>query len=220
VKRLVETDALGSDEMRQFAPVHALLERARSQITIQDRLVDDLLDIARVQTQALKLHKVRCNLVSIVQEAVEDLQQAEATRIILLEMAPEKDVPVHGDANRLVQVVTNYLTNALKYSPANQPVTVCLSVNGQMACVSVHDEGPGLPPGEHERVWECFYRVAGIEIQSGTGVGLGVGLHLCRTIIEQHNGQVGVESSPGKGSTFWFTLPLLEQDITDKAILI
>jgi len=208
VKRLVETDALQPDELRRFAPVQALLERTKGQISIQDRLVDDLLDISRVQAQTLKLLKEPCNLVNIVQEAVEDLHQAEPARTILMERPFERELPIHGDADRLVQVVTNYLTNALKYSPANRPVTISLSVEGQMARVAVHDEGPGLPPDEHERIWQCFYRAPGIEVQSGSGVGLGVGLHLCRTIIEQHDGQVGVESSVGKGSTFWFVLPI------------
>jgi PAS domain S-box-containing protein len=208
VKRLVEADALQPGELRRFAPVQALLERTKGQISIQDRLVDDLLDISRVQTQTLKMLKEPCNLVSIVQEAAEDLQQAEPGRIILMKRPFERELPIHGDADRLVQVVTNYLTNALKYSPANRPVTVSLSVEGQIAHVAVRDEGPGLPPEEHERIWQRFYRAPGIEVQSGSGVGLGVGLHLCRTIIEQHDGQVGVESSVGKGSTFWFALPI------------
>lgn len=220
VKRLVEADAIRPDELRRFAPVQALLERAKSQVSIQDRLVDDLLDISRVQTQTLSLLRGPCNLVSIVQEAVEDQQQAESAQTLLLVLPLEKEVPVYGDADRLVQVVTNYLTNALKYSPANRPVEVCLSLEGRIARVAVSDEGPGLPPNEHEQIWQRFYRVPGVEVQSGSGVGLGVGLHLCRTIIEQHGGQVGVQSHPGKGSTFWFTLPLIEQGIVDKSIFM
>jgi len=220
VKRLVEADAIRPDELRRFAPVQALLERAKTQVSIQDRLVDDLLDISRVQTQTLSLLKRPCNLVSIVQEAVEDQQQAAPVRTLLLMQPFEKEVLVYGDADRLVQVVTNYLTNALKYSLPMCPVEICLSVEGLVARVAVSDEGPGLPPNEHEHIWQRFYRVPGIEVQSGSGVGLGVGLHLCRTIIEQHGGQVGVQSHPGKGSTFWFTLPLFEQSIADKSMLM
>jgi signal transduction histidine kinase len=104
--------------------------------------------------------------------------------------------------------VTNYLTNALKYSPAKQPVVVGLDVASNEARVWVRDQGPGLPPEEQVRIWERFHRVKGIKVQSGTGVGLGLGLYICRIIIERHQGQVGVESAPGQGSTFWFTLPL------------
>jgi signal transduction histidine kinase len=117
-------------------------------------------------------------------------------------------IPVVADADRIGQVITNYLTNALKYSAADRPVEVFLAIEGQMARASVHDEGPGLTPTEQQAIWERFYQVERMKVQSGSGVGLGLGLHICQTIIEQHQGQVGVQSSPGEGSTFWFTLPL------------
>ena len=109
---------------------------------------------------------------------------------------------------RIPWVVTNYLTNALKYAPAEQPVVVGLDVSGHEAQVWVRDQGPGLPLEEQAQVWERFHQVKGIEIQSDVGVGLGLGLYICRTIIERHQGRVGVESAPGQGSIFWFTLPL------------
>ena len=76
----------------------------------------------------------------------------------------------------------------------------------------MRDEGPGLSLEEQQRVWDWFYRVPGVEVQSGSGVGLGLGLYICRTIIEEQGGHVGVESTPGEGSLFWFTLPLVMQD--------
>ena len=75
----------------------------------------------------------------------------------------------------------------------------------------VNDKGSGLPHEELQHIWERFYRAQGIEVQSGSGIGLGLGLYICRTIIERHGGQVGVESTPGQGSTFWFTLPLANE---------
>jgi signal transduction histidine kinase len=116
-----------------------------------------------------------------------------------------------ADADRIGQVVTNYLTNALKYSAADRPVEVFLVIEGQMAQVSVQDEGPGLSLSEQQAIWERFYQVERITKQSGSRTGLGLGLHICQTIIEQHQGQVGVKSSPGEGSSFWFTLPLARE---------
>ncbi len=220
VKRLVSSEALLPDEMRRFAPILALLERARNQVSIQDRLVNDLLDASHIQAQTLQLLMTPCNLVNIVQETVEDQRQIAPARVIHLETPAGKDVPVYGDADRLVQVVTNYLTNALKYSSADRPVEVRLHTDEHIARVSVHDEGPGLPSAEHERIWERFYRVPGIEVHSGSGVGLGVGLHVCRTIIERHGGQVGVDSHPGEGSTFWFTLPLAKHGSMDEETVV
>ncbi len=208
VKRLISTEATVSDEVRRFSPVLALLERANNAVSVQDRLVNDLLDVARIQRQNLKLFLRLCNLSSIVQEAVEDQQQISEGRTIELELPNKGEFFVRADPDRLVQVVTNLLTNALKYSPVDRPVTVSISVDHREARVAVRDEGVGIPVEEHERVWHCFYRVPGIEAEGGSGAGLGVGLHLCRTLIEQHNGQIGVESSPGQGSTFWFILPL------------
>jgi len=107
-------------------------------------------------------------------------------------------------------VVTNYLTNALKYSPPGASVAVTLAVERDHARVAVRDQGPGLTTQQMAHVWDRFHRVPGIRQQSGSGAGLGLGLHISHTIIEHHGGAVGVESAPMQGSTFWFTLPLSE----------
>jgi signal transduction histidine kinase len=116
--------------------------------------------------------------------------------------------PIFADPQRVAQVISNYLNNALKYSEEEKPVSVRLQVEGKLVRVSVQDEGPGLSPESRSHIWERFYRAPGIEVQSGSSVGLGLGLHITRVIVEQHHGQVGVESTPGQGSTFWFSLPV------------
>jgi signal transduction histidine kinase len=108
-------------------------------------------------------------------------------------------------------VVTNYVTNALKYSQGDQPVAIQVARDGAWARVSVEDHGPGLPAPEQERIWERFYQAEGLRVQSGSRAGLGLGLHICKTIVEGHEGAVGVKSAVGAGSTFWFTLPLAEE---------
>ncbi|HLG60463.1 MAG TPA: ATP-binding protein [Ktedonosporobacter sp.] len=211
VKRLVSSNIPLADEIRGFAPVQELLKRAKSQLAVQDRLVNDLLDLSRIQMQTLKLHLLPCDLVQLVQDTVEDQRRITPSRTINMEPPAREEVYVSGDLERLIQVLSNYLTNALKYSPFDRPITVSLRTEDQQALVSVRDEGPGLAEAEYERIWDRFYRVPGVERESGSGVGLGVGLHLCRIIIEQHGGTVGVQSTPGEGSTFWFRLPLIKQ---------
>jgi len=147
------------------------------------------------------------NLVTIVQETVTNQQQAARTRHIELVLPPDEVVPVLVDAGRIGQALTNYLTNALKYAPVDQVVSMRLVVEASSARVSVCDQGPGLTPEQQRRVWERFYQVAAPGLQGPDG-GLGLGLAIARAIIEQHQGQVGVESAPGHGATFWFTLPI------------
>jgi signal transduction histidine kinase len=147
------------------------------------------------------------NLITIVQETVANQQQAAPTRQIQLVLPPEELVPAVIDAGRIGQVLSNYLTNALKYAPADQPIRVSLEMKANLAWVSVRDQGPGLMLEQQQRVWERFYQAAAPG-QQGPAGGLGLGLAIARAIIEQHHGHVGVESAPGDGSTFWFTLPL------------
>jgi signal transduction histidine kinase len=191
--------------------IQTLLNRAERQVRLQNRLVGDLLDISRIQANKIALMLEPCNLVAIVREAVQDQSLLAPARSIRLHVPAETTVPVMADADRIGQVVTNYLTNALKYSATDRPVEVLLAIEGQMARVSVQDEGPGLSLTEQQAIWERFYQVERITAQSGSRTGLGLGLHICQTIIEQHRGQVGVQGSPGEGSTFWFTLQLARE---------
>jgi signal transduction histidine kinase len=205
IRRLLERERV---EVRDVAPLLEPVVRAVNQEERLQRLVNDLVDVARIQAGKLDLHVASADLATIVREEVEGQHQIHPERTLVLALREEQCVPVMADALRIGQVVTNYLTNALKYSPADRPVTVGLQVDDQQAQVWVRDQGPGLPPEEQEHIWERYYRVQGIEVQSGSGVELGLGLHVCRTIIELHHGQVGVQSARGAGSTFWFSLPL------------
>ncbi len=195
-------------QYNKLVEMQAILDRAERQVNIQNRLIDDLLEVSRIQAHKLTLHLKECDLATIVREAVEDQQATMPHHPIQMELSVTEPVMLSVDADRIQQVLTNYLTNACKYSPADHPIVVRLQVKGEYICVCVHDEGPGLPPEEQAQVWERFYRVQGIEAKNGSTVGLGLGLPICRAIIEQHQGQVGVESTPGIGSTFWFALPL------------
>jgi signal transduction histidine kinase len=173
------------------------------------RLVQDLLDASRARAGSLALRPLPCDLVALVDECVRD-QREVTTEGRIQWTAPELPIlTVMADQDRIAQVVINYLSNALKYSPAEQPVTVALGLCDGAVEVRVTDHGPGIPVDERDHVWDRFYRVQGISVMAGSGVGLGLGLFICRSIIEGHGGSVGVESEPGEGSTFWFSLPLL-----------
>ena len=172
----------------------------------QNRLVGDLLDVSRVRAGKLEFHVERCDLASIVRDATTAQRLAWPGRTIELD-APDAEVSVNADAQRIEQVVTNYLTNALKYSPGDASVAISLGVTTREARVAVRDHGAGLTREQQQHVWERFHRVPGVKQQSGSGAGLGLGLYICRGIVERHGGRVGLESVPGKGSTFEFTLP-------------
>jgi K+-sensing histidine kinase KdpD len=192
--------------------IQMMLERAERQVNVQNRLVSDLLDISRLQADKLELRLAPCDLATIVRETVEDQRNTTPRRTIHLNLVEGETGLVIADAERLGQVLSNYLTNALKYSPVDRPVVVQLKKEGNMVRVLVCDEGPGLTTLEQEQIWERFYQVQGIKRQRGSSVGLGLGLYICREIVEQHQGEAGVESTKGMGSTFWFTLPLAEPD--------
>lgn len=214
LNKLKSQEGISARELaNKIEQVQELLARSDQQSGVLNRLVSDLLDVSRIHSDKLELHLLPepYNLVSLVKEAVEDQRRAVPKRIIRLELPLEEVVPVSADPDRIGQVVKNYLTNALKYSSAERPVEVSLRLEDGMAKVSVHDGGPGLSLHQQEHIWERFYQAPGIKVQSGSSVGLGLGLHISKTIIELHSGQVGVESAPGKGSTFWFTLPLSKQ---------
>jgi signal transduction histidine kinase len=193
---------------RALATVLPLVQRSNQNIKRLDRLVGDLLDASRVRENRLELKLDRIDLAAVVREAVEEQRQAQPKRRIRLEIEPAAPVVVEVDPDRIEQVVSNYLSNALKYSRPDQPVVVVLGAEAQQARVAVRDEGVGIPESELEHVWERFYRVPGIGHQSGSQVGLGLGLYISCELVTRHGGQVGVQSAPGKGSTFWFTLPL------------
>ncbi len=208
---LASEQGLSPEGVEKVEKAVNLLDQVQRQTSLQNRLIGDLLDISRIQSQKLELTLAPCDLVEVVTQAAEDQRLAWPGREIALRVGrcdSDGRLPIVADAERIGQVVSNYLTNALKYSPENKPVQISVRCDGRFARVAVRDQGPGLPTAEQKRIWERFYRAAGIRVQSGSGVGLGMGLHICKNLIERHGGRVGVASALGHGSTFYFTLPL------------
>ncbi len=189
-----------------------LLQRSMRSMTRLDRLIGELLDASHIRESRLELQREHTELVALVQAITEEQRDAYPNRELQLEVAASTRLPVYVDADRIGQVVANYLSNAFKYSRATSPVHIQMQVDRAWAKVSVRDYGVGIPAAEQQLIWDRFYRVPGTLHQSGSQVGLGLGLYICRDIVERHGGQVGVQSAPGEGSTFWFTLPLIRDD--------
>lgn len=127
--------------------------------------------------------------------------------------APER-ASVRGDARHIRRALDQYLRNALKFSPADAPVGATLQAGDKLARVLVRDRGIGIPQDAHAHIWDRYTQVAGVTHVTGSSVGFGLGLYVCRAIVERHGGQVGMCSAPGAGSIFWFTLPLIDSGDT------
>jgi len=203
------------NSMQAFERIFGLYDAAEQQTRRLNRLVDDLLDVSRAQAGHLELIPGSCDLKVLVHEALQEQQRVWPGRAITLTMNEELPLPLEADADRVMQVISNYLTNALKYSEPERPVFVSVQREGQDAYLAVRDEGPGLTAEQQQRIWGRFHRVPGIEVRSSSHssqAGLGLGLYISRTIIEGQGGTVGVRSQPGEGSTFWFRLPLSSEE--------
>ena len=205
-RQLAEQPRRVSEQLEQIQ--HSLASAAQS-TRLQERVIKALMEDARIQSDTLELHTTRSDLNVLLREAVAAQQRLAPEHTIVLEsVPPEQVVPVMVDPERITQVINNYLANALSYSPADQPVTVQLTVEDAVARVSVHDQGPGIPGEEQGRIWGRYYFAKEITEPQKLELSLGLGLYLSRVFIERHQGSVGVESDPGHGATFWFTLPV------------
>ena len=188
-----------------------LLERTDKQVSHLTRLVNALLESSRLDNNELKLRMERFEMNNLVREAAQDAQYNYTKRAVHVEPC-EEDLIVLADIQHVKQVVVHFLSNAHKFSPITEQIDIVLQHEDGKVRVSVHDNGLGIHPDEHNKIWERFYRIPDVEVQNGSEVGLGLGLYLSRAIIEQHNGTIGLKSTPGAGSTFWFVLPLADEE--------
>jgi PAS domain S-box-containing protein len=169
-------------------------------------LIDDLLDVARLQRGQLRLHVQPLDLAALIEAAVQRHRERDpdATRLELVR--PADPISIVGDAGRLEQVIDNLLSNALKYSPGGGQVRATVSVDGNLVTLTVEDGGIGLPPGAADRIFEPFGRAANAMTQNVPGMGLG--LYISRQIVEAHGGRIAAASDgEGQGATFTIWLP-------------
>jgi len=199
----VKLIAMAKDEARRER-VRALVER---QALLLARLVDDLLDVARVTSGRILLQKRPVDLAESVRRALTALEVSGRTQSHQV-MADVEPVWTEGDEGRIDQIITNLVSNALKYTPAGGRVTVTTRASGEQALLEVSDTGVGLSREALGRVFELFYQVN--ETLERAQGGLGIGLTLVKRLAELHGGSIHAESAgPSRGSTFTLRLPRL-----------
>lgn len=175
---------------------------ARAQVRRLSRLVEDLMDLTRADLDLLPIRPAAADLAAVVTDTVDTFRRGH-TSPVSVEL-PDGALTMSIDEARIHQVLLNLLENAARYSPEGAPITVTVAPSGAGAVrVTVRDRGPGIAAAEQARIFQRFVRGAASE---GKG-GLGIGLYLCRSIMERHGGAIGVDSTVGGGAAFWIDLP-------------
>jgi len=178
-----------------------LVEQASRSMNKVTALVDDLLNASRMSEGQLYLKKTRFNLSKAIDECCLHVTAAGVFQIITKGI---KDAEIEADSERIQRVIINFVNNAVKYASRSKDIIIRVEQEGGSTKVSVTDKGPGIAREKVPHLFERFYRA---DEQGGQYSGLGLGLYISAEIIKKHGGQIGVDSEPGRGSTFWFTLP-------------
>ncbi len=165
-------------------------------------LVNELLNVSRIKQGQLQLNKTTFNMYALLENCCNHLNMSGKHEIII---EGDKDVQVQADQNRVEQVIVNFVNNAAKYAPFSEEIFINVHREADKVKVSVRDTGPGIADDKQPHIFDRYYRA---DYGLKQGQGLGLGLFISAGIIKRHGGQIGVDSELGKGSTFWFTLPL------------
>jgi two-component system sensor histidine kinase/response regulator len=186
------------------------LHKAQVQLEKLNDLIADLLDISKIESGKLKFNKQFFVLDNLMQNIMEVMHQSNPEFTIT--KIGSVTTPVFGDEMRIEQVVINFLTNAIKYAPGTSEVKIYVKLEQDQVYVGVRDFGIGIAPDQQKSVFEKFYRVEETALHFQ---GLGIGLYIAAEIIRRHGGQVGVASTLGEGSEFYFTIPLVSASDID-----
>jgi PAS domain S-box-containing protein len=207
------TSIRGSLSLLAAGTLGELPELAREAVTIAERntvrlvaLINDILDLEKLQPGRKSMQFVLTPIQTVFDIAMEEIQEVARGEGIEIEIAPTQ-ARAFADSQRLVQVLVNLLSNALKFSPRGSVVNVWAEGKPGWVVVFVKDRGCGVPRSSQASIFERFHQIA--TPGSGRKPGIGLGLAICRSIVEQHGGSIGVESSEGEGSTFWFRTPTM-----------
>ena len=170
-------------------------------------LVENLLTITRTENGTMKLNPQTELVADTVEEALRHIDRDAVHRHIAMDL-PDEMLLARMDAGLIVQVLVNLLNNAVKYTPEGANIIVGVRREGDMALIRVEDDGQGVPPGDEGRVFDMFY--TGVKRSPDSRRGIGLGLALCKSIVQAHGGEIGVENIRPHGARFWFTLPIVE----------
>lgn len=202
-----------------YARMEQLIGRFSDQLLRLNRLVGDLVDVGRLQSGKFTLDQRPVLLLEMIRQAQEDAKLLSASHSVEVEtMDGSEELKVVGDRERLLQVMLNLIQNAITYAPQSERIVIRLtkhSVDGDEAAtadpnsaqIEVQDYGPGIAPEDQERLFSRFYQVDRSDRPARRGLGLG--LFICKQIVEQHGGTIAVKSTVGRGTTFLVRLPLL-----------
>jgi PAS domain S-box-containing protein len=188
------------------------LARVQRQSKRLAALINDLLDISRIESGRIQMDQAPISLLEIVTQRIEEIRpQADEKSIQMTLTAPESAPNILGDEARMGQVFTNLVGNAIKFTPDNGEVNVKVEADGNLLHVEVIDTGPGIPPEERQKIFDKFYQLSDISTRQQGGSGLG--LSISKSIVEAHGGKLWIDDgNQGKGSNFQFVLPLVRKD--------
>ena len=172
-----------------------------------NRLVGNLLDMSRIEAGVLRIHPEPARLAPVVEQALTQLQPKLAGREVQVDL-PDALPDVMIDAGRIQQVLANLIDNAAKYSPAGLPILISATAQAAGVTVGVHDQGPGISSEHAQKIFDRFYRIDDARIRNTGGIGLG--LAISRALVEAHVGRLWLDSVPGQGSTFYFSVPTVQ----------
>jgi signal transduction histidine kinase len=170
------------------------------------RLINDMLDLERLESGTMELERTHVHAAVLVEEAVDSVRHAASAAGVRLESDVAPELTLLADRDRVVQVLLNLLANAVKFSPRGGVVTLLAERRGEEAAFQVRDHGRGIPPEMLDVVFDRFRQVDSSDAREKGGTGLG--LPICRSIVQQHGGRIWAASVVGSGSTFFFTLPV------------
>jgi PAS domain S-box-containing protein len=180
----------------------AMLAKMDKQIDKLTSLIVDLLDVTKIDKGEMVFDFEKFDINELITEIAEEMQRTTQKHKIKLELHDCKKIK--GDRNRIGQVIVNFISNAIKYSPKENKIVVSSKCDDKNVVISVRDFGIGIPKTEHSNIFKRFYRVSG----NYTFPGLGLGLYISSQIIKRHQGEISFRSKEGKGSTFYFQIPL------------